>query len=184
MRAGSDSSSHHRCLYVLLDVKEPSATLLISGGRRTCITHAPPAAQLKWNCCATLECAFIPARRSSAIHRTLPLLEIFSFLFALNQLHTEEILMSFIYTHVGVKPARSCWDVKSWSALGALSEIANFHRIRWFYFSFGLFLHSAHERRLENFTPMSPRQLPGLESKHRPDWTLRLALVSLNFLCY
>lgn len=66
------------------------------------------------------------------------------FLFALNQLHTEEILMSFIYTHVGVKPPRSCWDVKSWSALGALSEIADFHRIRCFFFSLLVFFYILH----------------------------------------
>lgn len=61
------------------------------------------------------------------------------FLFALNQLHTEKILMLFIYTHVSTKLHRSCWDVKSWTALGALSEIANFHWIRCFFFFSCLF---------------------------------------------
>lgn len=121
----------------------------MSKSPQLCITRAPPAVRLKWNCNATLKCHSC-APELGDTQNPASFGNIF-FLFALNQSHSVKILMPFIYTHVGEKSPRSC------EKLNHAGSFVRNSRISWFYFSICLFLYSAHERCLENFTPTGRR---------------------------
>lgn len=124
---------------------------------------------------ATLECA--SGDELGDAHNPGSLANIFS-PFTQNQLNAETILTTLIYTHAGAKPPGSCWDVRKLKALRALSEISDYHRIRWIYFSpcffLVFFIDSAHERRLENFTPTG-RQI----SVTFPGWKANTGVIGL-----